>query len=209
MAARVRSSLQNPERITFLRGPAGERALVARLQAGDDLAFRECYEQHAPALMRVLLRLLGDRSLAEDVLQETFVAAFDAVGSFRADARLSTWLTSIALRRALNLRRGEARRQKNLPNPEDERPVSPARHFVGRALTERVMALLDELESPKKLVLLLRAEGHSAADIAELMQEPRGTVLSRLSRARAELAEKLARAGLGSLQSLFEEEHGT
>jgi DNA-directed RNA polymerase specialized sigma24 family protein len=58
------------------------------------------------------------------------------------------------------------------------------------------MALLDEMEPPKKLALLLQAEGYSVAEIAEIAGEPRGTILARLSRSRAELSLRMAAAGL-------------
>src|SRR5437763_5986250 len=93
---RPRSTLAPNPRIAFLPGAAGERALIARLVAGDELAYRECYEMHAPRTLRVLLRMLGDRAKAEDVLQETFVAAFKKIGQFRGDAQLGTWITGIA-----------------------------------------------------------------------------------------------------------------
>ena len=132
------------ERIAFLKGPAGERALLARLVAGDDQAYRECYELHAPGIMRVLVRVLGDRTQAEDVIQETFVAAFGAIGTFRQEAGLSSWLTAIALRRALNVRRGESRRLRNLP-PAPEAPAdTTTRQLIGRNLTGKVLAILDD-----------------------------------------------------------------
>lgn len=197
------------ERIAFLRGPAGERALLARLVAGEDQAYRECYELHAPGIMRVLMRVLGDRSQAEDVIQETFVAAFGAIGSFRQEARLSSWLTAIALRRALNVRRGESRRLKNLPPAQEEPSDTTTRQLIGRNLTSKVLAVLETMETPKRLALLLQAEGYTAAEIADMTEEPRGTVLSRLARARAELAERVAAAGLGDHGEWFQEEHGT
>jgi len=202
-------TLDPRDRIAFLRGPTGERALLARLVAGEDQAYRECYELHAPAIMRVLMRVLGDRTQAEDVIQETFVAAFGAIGSFRQESRLSSWLTAIALRRALNLRRGESRRLKNLP-PAPEAPAdTTTRQLIGRNLTSKVLAVLETMEAPKRLALLLQAEGYTAAEIAEMTDEPRGTVLSRLARARAELAERVTAAGLGDQGEWFEEEHGT
>ncbi len=181
--------------ISYLPGTAGERALVARLAAGEDAAFRECYELHAPRLMRLLARLLRNQALAEEVLQETFIAAFRSVGQFRGETRVATWLAGIAARRGLNALRGEARRERNIaPLQEVTPPHEP--DLAERDLTRRVLELLDEMDPPKRLALLLQAEGHTAADIGEMLQEPRGTILSRLSRGRAELAERAVAAGL-------------
>jgi len=191
--------------ITYLPGLAGERALLARLHAGDEAAYRACYEQHAPALLRVLVRVLKNRAQAEEVLQETFVAAFRNIGDFRGDTRLFTWIASIGVRRALNEIRGEARRRKNQPPPPEE-GHSPEPWLLGRDETRKVLALLESMEPAKRLALLLQAQGHSAAEIAEMTGEPRGTILSRLARARAELATRAAAAGITSASWLEEEE---
>ncbi len=195
------------QRLSFLRGPAGERALLARLAAGDELAYRELYEQYAPGLMRLLMGVVKNRSLAEEILQETFVAAFKHVASFRGEARLATWLAGIALRRAFNSVRDDGRRLRALPAPDSECSAPSPEHWLGdRDLTRKILALLEEMEPAKKLALLLQAEGYTAAEIAEVTGEPRGTVLSRLSRGRAELAERVQQAGLAVAGPLFTEE---
>jgi RNA polymerase sigma-70 factor (ECF subfamily) len=184
--------------VSFLPGAAGERALVARLAAGENAAYRECYDLHAPGLMRVLVRVLRNQALAEEILQETFVAAFRSIGTFRGETRLATWLAGIGVRRALNELRGQSRRTKHLPPaPEGEEPgSSPEPWLVDRDETRQVLAILDGMAPAKRLALLLQAEGHTAAEIAAITGEPRGTILSRLARSRAELAERAAAAGL-------------
>ncbi|HEY3446062.1 MAG TPA: sigma-70 family RNA polymerase sigma factor [Myxococcales bacterium] len=191
--------------IAFLPGAAGERALLSRLTAGEDEAFRECYELHAASLMRILVRLVRNRAVAEEILQETFIAAFKSVGSFRGETRLSTWLTGIALRRGFNAIRGESRRMKNTP-PSPESGPSPEPWLADRDLTRKVLAVLDEMEPEKRAALLLQAEGYTAAEIAQMSDEPRGTILSRLARARAELAQRAAAAGLSDPSALLEGE---
>jgi len=178
-------------RIAFLPGAAGERALVARLVAGDELAYRECYELHAAKIFRVLVRTLGNPAKAEDVLQETFAAAFAKIGQFRGEAQLGTWITGIAIRRALNLVRAEGRR---LPPATTSDEIEPADESAGeearlasRDLARHLLQLMDRLDPPRRLALLLHAEGYTAAEIAEMTDAPRGTVLSHISRARAEL----------------------
>jgi RNA polymerase sigma-70 factor (ECF subfamily) len=188
--------LRRGDGILFLPGEIGERALRARLVAGEDAAYRECYEQFAPRLMRIVLRVLRDQASAEEILQETFIAAFRSIAQFRGSASLSAWLTRIAINRAFNAVRDEARRMKNMPPPEDEamRTVEP--RLEGRDLTRKVLAILDEMDPSKKVALLLQAEGYSVAEIAEISNEPRGTILARLSRSRAELSLRVAAAGL-------------
>jgi len=187
--------VERGERIAFLSGAAGERALVARLQAGDVLAFRECYETHGPALLCILRRYLRKQSLAEDVLHDTFVAAFAKVGEFRGGSRLATWLTAIAIRRAIVVLREESRLVRSEAPTAAVQP-SPEPWLVERDSTRRVLTLLDEMDPPKRLALLLQAHGWTAAEIAEMTGEPRGTILARLSRGRAELLERAATVGL-------------
>lgn len=184
------------ENILFLPGELGERALRARLIAGEDAAYRECYQQHAPKLMRVLGSILHNKARAEELLQETFVAAFRGIASFRGEVSLGTWLARIATNRAYNAIRDEARVKRTAP-PVDEEPVAQMEPRVeGRDLARKVLAILGQMDPAKKLALLLQAEGYTVAEIAEITGEPRGTILARLSRSRAELSLRMAEAGL-------------
>jgi RNA polymerase sigma-70 factor (ECF subfamily) len=188
--------MKRDENLLFLPGALGERALRARLCAGEDAAFRECYEQYAPKLMRILLRIVRNQAMAEEVLQETFIAAFRSIGQFRGEVGISSWLTRIAVNRAYNALRDERRRQKNLPEIPDDVVPAFGTQIEKRDLGRKVMALLDEMDAAKRLALLLMAEGYSVAEIAEVTSEPRGTILARLSRSRAELSLRMAAAGL-------------
>lgn len=184
------------ENILFLPGELGERALRARLIAGEDAAYRECYQQYAPKLMRLLGGIIRNKARAEELLQETFVAAFRGIASFRGEVSLGTWLGRIATNRAYNAIRDEARAKRTAP-PVDEEPVTrPEPNVEGRDLARKVLAILGQMEPSKRLALLLQAEGYTVAEIAELSGEPRGTILARLSRSRAELSLRMAEAGL-------------
>ena len=187
---------QRDEAILFLPGELGERALRTRLIAGDDAAYRECYEHHAPRLMRILVRILRSTSWAEEILQDTFIAAFRSISQFRGEVGLSSWLARIATNRAYNAVRDESRRRRNLPPHADEVVPGFEPQVEGRDLARKVIAILDQMDPPKKLALLLQAEGYTVAEIAEIAEEPRGTILARLSRARAELSLRMAGAGL-------------
>jgi RNA polymerase sigma-70 factor (ECF subfamily) len=183
-------------RLTFLSGDAGDRALRARLLAGEDEAYRECYAQHAPRLMRLLARLLGELAVAEEVLQESFLAAFRSLPSLTGELNIAGWLTRIATNRAYNAIRERTRRHHNLPPSADISAPSIDQQVESRDLIHKVLGLLDEMDPDKKLALLLQAEGYSVGEIADVCGEPRGTILSRLSRARTELLERMAAAGL-------------
>ena len=182
--------------IVFLPGEIGDRALRTRLIAGEDNAYRECYELHAPKLLRLLTGILRNKARAEEVLQETFIAAFRSIARFRGEVSIATWLLRIATNRAYNTIRDESRVKRTAPPPEEEPSLGLEPQVEGRDLARKVMGILDQMDPAKKLALLLQAQGYTVAEIAELSSEPRGTILARLSRSRAELSLRMAEAGL-------------
>jgi RNA polymerase sigma-70 factor (ECF subfamily) len=180
--------------IGYLPGPSGERALSARLLRGEEGAQAELYALHAPSVLRFLVRYLRDQTLAEDALHEAFLAAFKAVGSLRNATSLRAWLGSIAVRKALNLHRASARRAR-VEAQAQHRP-DPHPDPGARDLARRILALMEQLGSEKRLALLLVSEGYTSTEIAEITGEERNTVLSRIFRARIELAQLAEAAGI-------------
>jgi RNA polymerase sigma-70 factor, ECF subfamily len=189
-------TVNRDETILFFPGEIGERALRTRMVAGDEAAYRDCYQQYAPKLLRLLNGILRNHARAEEVLQETFVAAFRGIARFRGDVSISVWLSRIATNRAYNLIRDESRAKRTAPPEQDEPVTELGPRVEGRDLARKVMMILDGMESAKKVALLLQAEGYTAAEIADICGEPRGTILARLSRSRAELSLRMAEAGL-------------
>ena len=185
-------------------GTAGDdAALVARAQGGDGAAFDLLVRRHQQIVFAVALRMLGDRDEAEDVAQDVFVRAYRAIGSFRREAKLSTWLVSIAMNLCRNRRRWWARRKRvivaSLDEPvETEKgavehavadPAPGPRHQAESAERERhIMAALLQLSEVDRTMIVLRdLQGHSYEEIAEIAGCQLGTVKSRLSRARVQL----------------------
>jgi RNA polymerase sigma-70 factor (ECF subfamily) len=200
------TAVSNSRRIVLLPGPAGDRALVARLLAGEAEAYRDCYEAHAPRVMALLTRMLRDSAKAEEILQETFEAVFAKVAQYRGDAQLGTWIAGIAIRRALNALRDESRRIPAAPDdPADVPDEGIESAITSRDLGRRILGLLDRLPADKRIALLLYAEGYTAAEIAELTKAPRATVLARLSRGRAQVVALAAAAGIGEDDTSLEE----
>ncbi len=189
-------SERRDETILFLPGEIGERALRVRLVAGEDGAYRDCYQLYAPKLMRLLMGILRNRARAEEILQDTFIAAFRSIARFRGEIAVSSWLARIATNRAYNLIRDESRQKRTAPPPVEEVVSRPEPQVEGRDLARKVMGILDQMDPSKKLALLLQAEGYTVAEIAEISDEPRGTILARISRGRAELSLRVAEAGL-------------
>lgn len=188
--------------------PAGDTAgddgaLVARAQDGDAAAFDLLVRRHQQIVFAVAVRMLGDRDEAEDVAQDVFVRAYRAIGSFRREAKMSTWLVSIAMNLCRNRRRWWARRKRVIVASLDE-PLETDEGAVGHAVADpapgprhraesaereqRIMAALQQLgEADRTMIVLRDLQGHSYEEIAKIAGCRLGTVKSRLSRARVQL----------------------
>jgi RNA polymerase sigma-70 factor (ECF subfamily) len=189
-----------------LSGPSDED-LVRRVQQGDSSAFGELVLRYQDRIYTVCLRQLGERTLAEEVAQDVFLSAFRALGNFRGDAKLSTWLFRIAInqcknKRLYNRRRAHGRHEPLDGEPHPDRPARQLAHpergpdaGVHRSEAERLLAeALQELEPDYRSIIVLRdIEDLAYDDIAEALGIARGTVKSRLHRARAQLARLLSR----------------
>jgi len=179
-------------------------ALVVATQAGDDDAFALLVARHTPALLRLTTRALGNAADAEDVVQDTFVHAYDALHGFRGEARLGTWLARIALRRCRERWSKERRRAEivdarrvELLWADPTYSVDPV--AVAEAAEQRVVldAALARLPPPLRLAVLLHdAEGLTIGEVVTLTGAPLGTVKSRVRRGRAMLVTVLAEAGV-------------
>ena len=185
--------MSSTPRIVPLPGPAGDRALAARLRAGEDQAYRDCYDLHAPRTFALLVRMLRNRAKAEEILQETFVAVFKKIRQYRGDAQLGTWIRGIAARRALNALRDDSRRIPSASAADGADPVAEG-DLTRRDLARRLLAMLDRLTDEKRIAILLHAEGYTAAEIGAMTSAPRATVLARIARGRAELISLAAAA---------------
>jgi len=169
-----------------------------RLRAGDAPAFEELVMTYQHRVFGVALRMLGNRAEAEDVAQEAFVRAHRALGGFRGDAKLSTWLYAITSRLCLNrLASGERRMARQgehaLLRLSDAGP-RPDAALERRELETALGRAIAELPEDRRIVVVLRdIEGLSYEEIAQVLELELGTVRSRLHRARAELKEKLER----------------
>jgi RNA polymerase sigma-70 factor (ECF subfamily) len=169
-----------------------------RLRAGDAPAFEELVMTYQHRVFGVALRMLGNRAEAEDVAQEAFVRAHRALGEFRGDAKLSTWLYAITSRLCLNrLASGERRMARQgedaLLRLSDAGP-RPDAALERRELETALGRAIAELPEDRRIVVVLRdIEGLSYEEIAQALELELGTVRSRLHRARAELKEKLER----------------
>ena len=193
---RVEPSLQSPpgEALTPYSRPDAD-ILGAAARQDRDLTARLLLDEHAPAIGRLCLALLGSQSEAEDALQETLVAALDGLSSYRGEGTLRAWLHSIARRRCAR-RHAERSRERDAKValaeglPPDA-PVSGERLSMAR----RARVLLDEIRPTEREALVLRYTAElSFREVAEACgideAAARKRVSRGLSRLRALLAEE-------------------
>jgi RNA polymerase sigma-70 factor (ECF subfamily) len=171
-----------------------ESELVIRAQHGDRQAFDELVCMHAQAVMNVIYRMCGDLQVAEDAAQETFVQAWLHLSSYRPQTSLRNWLYRIGVNAATDI----LRKEKNiLPNAIENLPLRDSRPGPEVLLTQTeriawVQRSILALPDLSRAVLVLREyEELSYHEIAETLDIPIGTVMSRLNYARKMLKEKL------------------
>ena len=182
---------------------AAELALVRAAGRGDDRAFHALIDRHGPRLLRLARSLCGNAADAEDVLQETFVGAFRGLRRFEGRSSVRTWLSRILVTQvAVQRRRGGRHRHLSLSAAEaraDEggadAPSPAAGGPAGASAADSRMDLDAAIQSlspdHREVVVLREIEGMSYEEIAEVLGVPRGTVESRLHRARLELRRRL------------------
>jgi len=182
-------------RVPVLEDP--DRELVARWRGGDLTAFEALVRRHENRVFRLLVRMLGSRSEAEDVAQETFLNLHRHGHRFRGDARFSTFVYRVAANAALNRRRSLGRshaRERSLATSEPGgiaaplSPVDPEREAAGAQVRSRVQEALLSLSPALRLPLVLYdIEGLGYAEVARVLELAEGTVKSRIHRARQAL----------------------
>jgi RNA polymerase sigma-70 factor (ECF subfamily) len=179
-------------------GLADDAPLLARLRTGEPRAFEELVTMYQHRVFGVALRMLGNRAEAEEIAQETFLRAHRALGAFRGEARLGTWLYAIASRLCLNrLASGSRRHERSDDTALLQAPAGGPdavgaleRGELEAALHQAVAALPEE----RRIVVVLRdLEGLSYEEIGEVLGVPLNTVRTRLHRARLDLKSKLER----------------
>ena len=160
-------------------------AAARRVAEGDGGAFRAIVDATSARLYRLAVRMIGDRDDADDVLQDAYVRAHQALasGGWDGRAKIETWLYRIVVNTALNFRRGSARQKQRMDPREPGAPPQEAQVEV-----RQLVALLQKLPDEQRAAIVLKeVEGLSAAEIAEICNCSEGAVEQRLVRARASL----------------------
>jgi RNA polymerase sigma-70 factor (ECF subfamily) len=173
--------------------------LVARVRAGDEEAFRLIFERYSRPVLGFIFDMVGDRNVAEDLAQETFVRAFRGLKSLRDESKLSTWLFQIAknvARESLRERRRTGTRveiddEEVFFELHDERPT-PAGQLLDKELNGVIRKALMRLDEDKRLVFTLKVLQHrSYEEIAEITGDSVPAIKSRLHRARLSLRDAI------------------
>ena len=176
----------------------GERVLVARLRAGETSAFDDVYDAYRPRLFAFLLRMSRSRTLAEDLLDETWLRLVRHAPQLLPDTRIGPWLFTVARNLYWSFRRDSLVREASVPElltlwPSLSHWPSPFDLAAAGELERRVEHALSTLSPQyREVILLVGHEGMSASDAAVVCGITPEATRQRLSRARAELAEKLS-----------------
>jgi RNA polymerase sigma-70 factor (ECF subfamily) len=191
-----------------------ELGIAQRIAGGDREQFTMLIRQYNRRLYRLARATLRDDAEAEDALQDAYLSAYHAIGDFRGDAAISTWLSRLVLNECLGrIRRGN-RRSKVVPlvssNEEvglvAEEPARRPERIVARAQMRGLLEQkLDELPAAFRVVFVLRSvEELSVEETANVLGVPAATVRTRYFRARGLLREALAQEIDLAERDLFE-----
>jgi RNA polymerase sigma-70 factor (ECF subfamily) len=182
-----------------------DEELVAKLRAGDEAAFAALVRAHHASLVRLAMSIVGSRALADEVVQDTWLAVVRGVGAFEGRSSLRTWLFRILVNRARTTA-GKERRADTLGDVDSDRfdatgvwaspPVPWADQVDDRLVAEQLAPLartaIDTLPDAQRQVLLLRdVEGLPAAEVADILGVTDGNQRVLLHRARAKVRSEL------------------
>lgn len=173
-----------------------ERVCIQAVKNGEKEAYGELVLKYQDMVYRVCLKITGDQVAAEDLAQDIFIKAYDALPSFRLDASFSTWLYQITVRKCLDWKRTYAReRQRVVTEVQIDTAVSgeetPLQNVIRRERVSELKRVVEELSEPYRTVTkLFYFDHYSYQEIATQIGSSVKTVESQLYRARRILREK-------------------
>lgn len=181
--------------------------LIARIARRDEAALRTLYDRTAPKLLGVVLRIQSDRGMAEDVLQDVFLAVWKDPAAFdTARGSVASWLLAMVHHKAVDaVRREESHRRRQTRAEDDLRMSEPIAHrdvedeAADRVVSARVRNALQSLPAPQREALTLAYYGgYTQREVAALTGTPLGTVKTRMLAGMRRLKDTLGGA-VGSL----------
>jgi RNA polymerase sigma-70 factor (ECF subfamily) len=184
--------------ISAAAGHQDDLALAARCRAGDVEAFEAIYREHASRLFGLVFRMLGNRTDAEDMLQDVFLTAHRKLESYRGDARLGTWLFRLATNLCLDHLRSKSARMTHATSSLDADDAveqaspspGPVVGTVQQIDLERAVAKLPR--GCRAAFLLHDVEGFEHREVADMLGISEGTSKSQVHKARLKLRKSLS-----------------
>ena len=175
----------------------GEARIVAQALAGSQSAFEQIVRRYQRPIISLISRMTGDRALAEDLAQETFVKAFRSLAAFDTTRRLSSWLFRIAHNTAIDaMRRSRPPQVPSRPYLRRLTRRTIARPVERQELGQALEAALDALRPDQRAAIVFRYDnGLSFDEIGTILGVPEVTARSHVHRARKELARLLTASG--------------
>lgn len=179
----------------------GDELLLKRACKGDVQAFEELMQSHESRIYAIALRMMGNREDAQDCAQEAMVRIYRAMGSFKGQSALATWIYRITMNTCLDeLRRRKARKVTSLDSLVDtgwsptDTGDTPEEHGLRvekqAALNQAIQSLPDDMRAA---IILRDVKGYSYDEIASILDANVGTIKSRISRGREKLREILSK----------------
>ena len=174
-------------------------ALVRSIAAGDKHAMQILFARHNVRVFRFVLRLVGDKSAAEDLVSEVFLDVWRQAGRFQDRSQVTTWLLAIARNKALSALRCRSTEELNedaaaaIEDPQDNPEVT----LQSRQKTEILLNCLSQLSPGHREVIdLVYYHEKSIDEVAEITGAPQNTVKTRMFYARKQIAELMASQGI-------------
>jgi len=189
--------------MTVVQKKTIETRLIDRALGGDDKAFAEILRRYRQPLYHLLLKMVRNKEEAEDLVQEAFIKAFRALGSFNEEYAFSTWLYKIAVNNCIDYLRKKRLQTLSYDKPMEMKDGNLRREYADHGPTPDKMLLsaeksklinqaIDSLPAKYRTVIVLRhRDEYSYEAIAEKLHLPLGTVKARIFRAREMLKRKL------------------
>jgi len=190
-----------------------DRELAQLAARGREMAFRELLNRYERPIFSLVFRMVRDRTLAEDLAQEAFIRAFNAIDTYKPGFKFSSWIFKIANNHTIDYLRKRKLETVSIDgspharNPEEEAQTrlvvasheeAPDRYVEAKELGGQIEEAIGRLRPEYRTAVLLRhVEGHTYEEIADIMDLPLGTVKTYLHRARGELKELLAHVETG------------
>ena len=172
--------------------------VLRKAQRGDERAFSLIVRAYEVPVFNYVMRLVGDRALAEDLTQEVFIRVFQGLPKFSLRSKFTTWLFQVTKNRVLDELRASERRPRALVAIDDAPPLEVVDAPVEQLETiQALWQAVDELNTDLKMALLLRdVVGLSYNEIADSLDTTLATVKWRIFKAREEVQLALAREGI-------------